>query len=127
VLALYVVISLAYIFWIKNVAIVELGAVASGFFLRAYAGPPLAHSVSTWFLVVVSFGALFLVVGKRAGELKSGGGIATRRVLAEYSEKFLESALTMCATVVVTGTVCGPSMDPRRACRRIMTRRCPSA
>jgi decaprenyl-phosphate phosphoribosyltransferase len=104
VLALYVVISLAYIFWIKNVAIVELGAVASGFFLRAYAGAAASHiPVSTWFLVVVSFGALFLVVGKRAGELKSGGGIATRRVLAEYSEKFLESALTMCATVVVTG------------------------
>ena len=58
---------------------------------------------STWFLVVISFGALFLVVGKRASELKSGGDISTRRVLAEYSAKFLDSALTMCATIVVAG------------------------
>jgi decaprenyl-phosphate phosphoribosyltransferase len=104
VLALYVAITLAYIYWIKNIVIVELGTVASGFFLRAYAGAAATHiPVSTWFLVVISFGALFLVVGKRASELKSGGDISTRRVLAEYSAKFLDSALTMCATIVVAG------------------------
>jgi decaprenyl-phosphate phosphoribosyltransferase len=104
VLALYVVITLAYIYWIKDVAIVELGAVASGFFLRAYAGAAASHiPVSTWFLVVISFGALFLVVGKRASELKTHGDVATRHVLAEYTEKFLDSVLTMCATIVVAG------------------------
>jgi decaprenyl-phosphate phosphoribosyltransferase len=104
VLALYVVITLAYIYWIKDVAIVELGAVASGFFLRAYAGAAASHiPVSTWFLVVISFGALFLVVGKRASELKTHGDVATRHVLAEYTAKFLDSVLTMCATIVVAG------------------------
>jgi decaprenyl-phosphate phosphoribosyltransferase len=104
VLALYVAITLAYIYWIKNIAIVELGAVASGFFLRAYAGAAASHiPVSTWFLVVISFGALFLVVGKRASELKSGGDVSTRQVLAEYSAKFLDSVLSMCATIVVAG------------------------
>jgi len=104
VLALYVVITLAYIYWIKNVAIVELGAVASGFFLRAYAGAAASHiPVSTWFLVVISFGALLLVVGKRVSELKSGGDASTRPVLAEYTTKFLESVFTMCATIVVAG------------------------
>jgi len=104
VLALYLAITLAYIYWIKNIAIVELGAVASGFFLRAYAGAAATHiPVSTWFLVVISFGALFLVVGKRASELKSGGDVTARRVLAEYSTKFLDSVLTMCATIVVAG------------------------
>jgi decaprenyl-phosphate phosphoribosyltransferase len=104
VLALYVTISLTYIYWIKNVAIIELGAVASGFFLRAYAGAGASHiPVSTWFLVVISFGALLLVVGKRLGELKSGHDASTRQVLAEYSVKFLDSVLTMCATIVVAG------------------------
>ena len=61
VLALYVAIALSYVYWIKNVAIIELGAVASGFFLRAYGGAAASHiPVSTWFLVVISFGALFL-------------------------------------------------------------------
>jgi len=104
VLALYVAITLAYIYWIKNVVIVELGAVASGFFLRAYAGAAASHiPASTWFLVVISFGALLLVVGKRLSELKSGGDFETRRVLAEYTSKFLESVFTMCATIVVAG------------------------
>jgi decaprenyl-phosphate phosphoribosyltransferase len=104
VLALYVAITLSYVYWIKDVAIIELGAVASGFFLRAYAGAAASHiPVSTWFLVVISFGALFLVVGKRSSELKTHGDVATRRVLAEYTTKFLDSVLTMCATIVVAG------------------------
>jgi len=104
VLGLYVVISLSYIFWLKTVAVIELGAVASGYFLRAYAGAASSHIfVSTWFLVVISFGALFLVVGKRDSEMKAIGAGTTRKVLAEYTSSFLDSALTLCATVVVTG------------------------
>ncbi len=104
VLGLYVAITLSYNMGLKNVAVIELGTVASGFFLRAYAGAAASHLyVSTWFLVVISFGALFLVVGKRSSELKRVGAGATRRVLAEYTPEFLHSALTMSATVVVTG------------------------
>ncbi len=104
ILGLYLAISLSYTFWLKDVVIVELGVVASGFFLRAYAGAAASHIfVSTWFLVVISFGALFLVVGKRSSELKKVGAGATRRVLAEYTPEFLHSALTLSATVVVTG------------------------
>ena len=104
VLALYLTITLSYIFWVKNVAIIELGAVASGFFLRAYAGAAVSHiPVSSWFLVVISFGALFLVVGKRSSELRSGGDVSTRPVLADYTVKFLDSVLSMCATIVVAG------------------------
>lgn len=104
ILGLYLVITVSYIMWMKNLAIIELGLVASGFFLRAYAGAVASHIfVSTWFLVVISFGALFLVVGKRASELKKIGVGSTRKVLAEYTPEFLHSALTMSATIVVTG------------------------
>jgi decaprenyl-phosphate phosphoribosyltransferase len=104
ILAIYLVVSLGYSFGLKNVAVIELGVVASGFFLRAYAGAVTSHiPVSTWFLVVISFGALFLVVGKRSSELTKVGLTATRPVLKEYTSEFLHSALTMSATVVVTG------------------------
>lgn len=104
ILGLYLVISLSYTVWLKNVAIIELGIVASGFFLRAYAGAVASHIfVSTWFLVVISFGALFLVVGKRSSELEKVGAGSTRRVLSQYTPEFLHSALTMSATVIVTG------------------------
>jgi len=111
ILGLYVAITLAYNLGLKGVAVIEMGIVASGFFLRAYAGAVASHIfVSTWFLVVISFGALFLVVGKRSAELKKVGVGATRRVLSEYSPEFLRSALTMSATVVVT-TYCLWAVD----------------
>ncbi|MFI5034635.1 MAG: decaprenyl-phosphate phosphoribosyltransferase [Acidimicrobiales bacterium] len=103
VLGLYLVNSLAYSFYVKNIVIMELVSVASGFFLRAYAGAAASHIfVSTWFLVVISFGALFLVVGKRSSELERVGAGITRRVLGEYTRDFLHSVLTLSAAVVVT-------------------------
>lgn len=103
ILGLYVVISVNYNLWLKNVPVLELGAVASGFFLRAYAGAAASHIyVSSWFLVVISFGALFLVTGKRSSELLHHAESETRKVLSEYTPAFLQSALTLCATVVVT-------------------------
>ena len=102
IVGLYLVETLTYIFWLKNAVIIELGLVASGFFLRSYGGAVASHiPVSTWFLIVVTFGALFLVVGKRAAELRHVGSV-NRAVLAEYTTDFLHSALTMSATVVVT-------------------------
>lgn len=102
VLILYVAETLAYSFWIKTIAILELGFVTSGFFLRSYGGAVASHiPVSTWFLVVVTFGALFLVIGKRSAELRHVGS-SNRKVLAEYTPDFLHSALTMAATVTVT-------------------------
>ncbi len=102
ILSLYAAETLCYILWLKNAVIVELGLVASGFFLRSYGGAVASHiPVSTWFLIVVTFGALFLVVGKRSAELRHVGA-ANRPVLAQYTTDFLHSALTLSATVVVT-------------------------
>jgi decaprenyl-phosphate phosphoribosyltransferase len=104
ILGLYVVITGLYIVWLKQVAIVELVVVSSGFFLRAYAGAVACHIyVSSWFLVVVSFGALVLVIGKRSSELSKVGAGTTRKVLSQYTPEFLHSAVTLSATVAVTG------------------------
>jgi decaprenyl-phosphate phosphoribosyltransferase len=102
ILGLYALETLSYIMWLKNAVIIEMGLVASGFFLRSYAGAVASHiPVSTWFLIVVTFGALFLVVGKRAAELRHVGS-TNRAVLRLYTAEFLHSALTLSATVVVT-------------------------
>jgi decaprenyl-phosphate phosphoribosyltransferase len=102
ILGLYLIETMSYILWLKNAVIVEMGLVASGFFLRSYGGAVASHiPVSTWFLIVVTFGALFLVVGKRSAELRHVGS-ANRAVLSDYTPDFLHSALTMTASVVVT-------------------------
>jgi decaprenyl-phosphate phosphoribosyltransferase len=91
-LALYALITLSYSLWLKEIAIVDLAAVASGFVLRAISGGVAADvAISNWFLIVASFGSLFIVAGKRHAEhvdLREGRG-AHRATLEEYSLNFL--------------------------------------
>jgi decaprenyl-phosphate phosphoribosyltransferase len=68
-LAAYMVITLSYSAVWKHVAVLDLVAIASGFVLRAAAGA-LAVDVpmSSWFVLVITFGSLFIVTGKRYAE-----------------------------------------------------------
>jgi decaprenyl-phosphate phosphoribosyltransferase len=103
-LVVYALVTIAYNLALKEVPVIEFAAVASGFFLRALAGATASHlAVSEWFLVVISFGALFLVVGKRAAEFATATARTTRKVLGEYTARFLESVLTLSATIALTG------------------------
>ena len=101
----YVVLCLAYTYWLKDVVLVDVAAVAATFVLRAAAGG-LAVSVylSSWFLLVACFGALFIVVGKRFAEYRALGGTrgSHRKTLEDYSEQTLRSMLTSSATVTIT-------------------------
>ena len=105
VIGIYALISIAYTIRLKREPVIELAAVASGFVLRAIAGGVATHvPLSSWFLAVASFGALFVVTGKRAGEHRRLGEARGqhRKVLALYTETFLRSTLTLTATVAVT-------------------------
>ncbi len=106
VVASYITITVAYTIYLKREPVVELAAVASGFVLRAIAGGVVTHiPLSSWFLVVISFGALFIVTGKRAAESISLGddGPAHRPVLGSYTKTFLQSTLVLTAGVTTTG------------------------
>jgi decaprenyl-phosphate phosphoribosyltransferase len=104
VLAIYEAITLSYTYWLKEIPVIELVCVASGFLLRALGGGAATNTpLSVWFVVVISFGALFLVTGKRLAELPKadGTGGEKRPVLAEYTRSFLESAATLTVTISV--------------------------
>jgi decaprenyl-phosphate phosphoribosyltransferase len=105
VIGSYVVITVAYSLWLKRMAVVEMAVVAAGFVLRAVAGGVATHvALSSWFLVVASFGALFVTAGKRLAEHLSLGDtrVAHRSVLKEYDSAYLRSTVTLTATVTVT-------------------------
>lgn len=104
VLASYVVISLAYSFFLKNQPVIDLAAVASGFVLRGVAGGAAADiHFSQWFLLVAAFGALFMVAGKRYAELVAlGEGAGTRKTLGEYSQSYLRFVWSLSAGVSCT-------------------------
>jgi decaprenyl-phosphate phosphoribosyltransferase len=106
VVVLYVAESVGYSLGAKRLSVIELGFVASGFVLRAIAGGVASGlPLSPWFLVVISFGSLFVAVGKRLAEFHElGDTMGTHRaVLTTYTKSFLESSLTMSSAVTVAG------------------------
>lgn len=96
VVAVYIVLTLSYTFWLKDVAIIDLLAVASGFVLRAAAGAVAVDvPMSRWFVLCITFGSLFIVVGKRYAELQEVGIEAgTRATLDTYTPGFLRMLLS---------------------------------
>lgn len=89
--ALYVGLTTAYTLRLKHVAVIDIVVVASGFVIRAVAGVVGTDiPVSDWYLIVASFGALFLVAGKRTTELRLEDAVGHRAVLADYTPSFLQ-------------------------------------
>jgi decaprenyl-phosphate phosphoribosyltransferase len=87
----YLALTTAYSSVLKQVAVVDLVAVAAGFVLRAVGGAAATEiPISNWFFIVTSFGALFMITGKRAAEAKEMGDGATefRPVLAVYTPSY---------------------------------------
>jgi decaprenyl-phosphate phosphoribosyltransferase len=101
----YLVLAITYTYWLKDIVLVDVVAVAGTFVLRAAAGG-LAVGVylSSWFLLVACFGALFIVTGKRFAEYRALGDARGnhRKTLADYSEQTLRSILTSSCTVTIT-------------------------
>ncbi len=103
-LIVYLVIQVAYALWLKEQPVVDMAIVSAGFLLRAIAGGVAVDvPLSQWFLLVASFGSLFMVAGKRYSELHSlGGDGATRRSLEFYSESYLRFVWSLAAAVTIT-------------------------
>jgi decaprenyl-phosphate phosphoribosyltransferase len=74
-----------------------------GFLIRPIAGAAVIDiPVSEWFLIVVGFASLFMVSTKRLSEYKKTNSLRTRGVLELYSDRFLESVLTLSIAVTIT-------------------------
>jgi 4-hydroxybenzoate polyprenyltransferase len=100
----YAVLQIAYNLRLKRMVILDIGAIASGFILRAYAGGAATGIVlSPWFLLCTAMLALFLAIEKRKAELRlaKSKGTKPRAVLRRYSLPLLSRM----ENVVTTGTV----------------------
>jgi decaprenyl-phosphate phosphoribosyltransferase len=105
VVASYVGVQIAYAVRLKEVAVFDIAAVASGFVLRAVAGGSAAPvEISQWFLIVAGFGSLFIVAGKRSAEHVDLGVDAgsVRATLGEYSTAFLRFVRSVSAAVCLS-------------------------
>lgn len=103
-LILFTTLGLGYSLGLKNIPLLELFLVASGYVIRLLAGCAAIGVVpSPWILAGTGTIALFIVAGKRRAELEEDYNDQTRRSLKGYNLTFLDSMITMLgATTVVT-------------------------
>jgi 4-hydroxybenzoate polyprenyltransferase len=92
----YLALTLFYSALGKNVPVLDILLIASGFLVRAVAGA-LAVTVpsSSWFLACTLFAAVFVALCKRKAELSTLAGDATRHrpVLAAYTPAMLQTLI----------------------------------
>jgi 4-hydroxybenzoate polyprenyltransferase len=97
-IVIYLGIQVFYSLGLKNIPVIDILVIASGFVIRVYAGAFIINAhLSVWFLLCVVSASLFLAAGKRRSELNlldavSGG---TRKSLSKYSTELLNSYVTM--------------------------------
>ena len=101
-LAIYLLLNLAYSLRLKQVPVVDVFIIASGFMLRLLAGTvAVGIAPSHWLLLTGMFVALFLGFAKRKAETFHDAG-SQRAVLAHYSPALLDTlmASTMTAALI---------------------------
>lgn len=102
----YFLLQLLYSFGLKNLVIIDVLIIATGFVLRVAAGSVIveAERFSPWLYVCITLLALFLALGKRRNELLvlEANALGHRKVLREYSPQLLDEmmALVTSATVI---------------------------
>lgn len=104
VLAVYVALTFSYSWWLKHMPVVELMVVAGFFLLRPIAGAAATGvPMSQWFLIVASFGSLYMVAGKRTAEVTDLGedAAAHRKSLSAYPVSYLRQIELLAAAVTL--------------------------
>jgi decaprenyl-phosphate phosphoribosyltransferase len=104
VIAVYIAMQMAYCFGLKHQAVLDICIVSSAYLIRAIAGGAAAGiPLSQWFLLVMTFGSLFMVAGKRYAELQLAErtGAKIRKSLESYTASYLRFVWTLSATAMV--------------------------
>ena len=100
-LVLYVLLNLGYSLGLKDVPILDLAILVSGFLLRVLFGAAVTGiAVSGWLYLTVTALSFYLGLSKRRGELRTARG-SGRLVLRFYSDAFLSQNMQMCLTLAV--------------------------
>jgi len=103
----YLALNIAYSFALRNLVLLDVIAISTGFVLRAIAGARVLTDsgqmieISAWLLMCTFFLSLFLALGKRRHELRHLGP-GSRASLAHYSVELVDrlTAIALAVTVI---------------------------
>ena len=101
---LYLAINVGYSLGGKNLPLLDVFAVASGYVIRAAAGAlTIEVEPSPWLYATTGAGALFIVLGRRYAEVRLAGEDAgeQRSALRHYAGPFISQLLNISATAAL--------------------------
>lgn len=101
----YLLLQVAYSFYLKNIVLIDVFCIAAGFVLRAVAGAAIIQvPISPWLYVLATLLSLFIGFAKRRNELVilEDNAKNHRAILQEYSAELLDQmiAVTLACTVI---------------------------
>lgn len=109
ILLAYLFVSVSYSFYLKNLPIIDLFCVSTGFLFRLQAGgEAFGVEISAWLFLSVFLLSIFLSTGKRLYEKNALGEDAAnhRKALESYPPGFLDGTMYMTGgAVLVTYTL----------------------
>ncbi|MBI5463684.1 MAG: decaprenyl-phosphate phosphoribosyltransferase [Ignavibacteriales bacterium] len=98
----YVALNLAYSFGLKQLILVDVFVIATGFMLRVLAGAfAIAVVVSPWLILCTLFVSVFLAVSKRRAEIllqSVSADFSARPVLREYDISLIDQMMTIASS-----------------------------
>lgn len=97
----YIIINLAYSFGLKNVPLVDVTILVTGFLLRVLYGSAIIDvAISNWLYLTVISISFYFGLGKRRNEIMKSGK-KSRPVLQYYNQQFLDKNMYMCLSLTV--------------------------
>ncbi len=108
IIALYILLNIAYCLGLKRIAIVDVIIVALGFVLRVAAGGTATSiAVSHWIIIMTFLLALFLALCKRRDDsfIYETSGKKMRHNIDMYSPAFISQTITLVATIMLVSYI----------------------
>lgn len=104
ILSAYTIMNIAYSFYLKHIAIIDVMIIAIGFVLRLFVGSAVTDiHLSMWIVIMTFLLALFMALAKRRDDvlIYLDTGKKMRKVIDGYNLQFLDTAMAIMASVVI--------------------------
>jgi decaprenyl-phosphate phosphoribosyltransferase len=107
ILGAYLILNVAYSFFLKHHAIVDVVCIALGFVLRVLAGGVAAAvPISHWIIIMTFLLAIFLALAKRRDDLiLVSGGQDARHSIDGYNIEFVSVSMAVMAAVIIVAYI----------------------
>lgn len=108
ILVAYIMLNIAYCFKLKQIAIVDVSCIATGFVFRLFIGAIVTSvDLSIWIVILTFLLALFLGLAKRRDDLLIfvDTGEKMRKVVDGYNLQFIDAAMTIMGSVVIVAYI----------------------